>query len=340
MVNWYESKETDLSPIISSRVRLARNLAGYPFSARIAEGEAAAMINEVKNAAPDFPFIELSKESRAEQMSMVENHDISPEILSIGSKRPVGLLKGTTPGTGIMLGEEDHIRIQAITPGADLENAYNIATKIDDYLEISLKYAYHKDFGYLTSCPTNTGTGLRASFMVHIPLLEKSGNLQRIVTGLSKIGMTVRGLYGEGSKPFGSIYQLSNQVTLGKSEEEIINALNQTSEQLQESEHTLLKNAFTNNPTEMEDMIFRALGLLTHARKLTLNEAMENLSIIRVGLLSGILGKLDSPIYSIMMNIEPGNLQKRAGGHLSESDIRIERAKYLREVFVNSTGGI
>ncbi|MCL2565682.1 MAG: ATP--guanido phosphotransferase [Defluviitaleaceae bacterium] len=335
MSNWYESMETDTSPIISSRVRLARNLEDYPFSACITEAQSADMITKVKKAAPDFNFIELAKENTVEQMSMVENHDISPEILSIGTKRPVGLLKCDIPNTVIMLGEEDHIRIQAITPGDDLESAYKNAAEVDDRLESGLKYAYHKDFGYLTSCPTNTGTGLRASFMVHIPMLEKTGNLQRIVTGLSKLGMTFRGIYGEGSKPFGSIYQLSNQVTLGKSEEEIINTLNHTCEQLKENEHILLKNAFINKPIEMEDMIFRALGLLSHARKLTVNEAMESLSAIRVGILSGILSKkeIDRPIYSIMMNIEPGNLQKRAGAHLSENDIRIERAKYLREIF-------
>lgn len=335
MINWYESAETDKSPVISSRIRLARNLENYPFSARLTEAAAADMINEVKKAAPAFNLIEIAAKSRIEQMSMVENHDISPEILSVSAKRPTGLLKGEFPGTGVMLGEEDHIRIQVITPGTDLEGAYSKASEIDDYLEGSLKYAYHKDFGYLTGCPTNTGTGLRASFMVHIPMLEKSNNLQRIVTGLSKLGMTVRGIYGEGSKPSGSIYQLSNQVTMGKSEEEIINTLNHTCEQLKENENILLQRAFTNNSTEMEDMIFRALGLLSHARKLTVNEAMESLSAVRVGILSGILpkDKIALPIYFIMMNIEPGSLQKRAGGHLSENDMRIERAKYLREIF-------
>ena len=335
MSKWYESEDANKSPIISSRIRLARNLSAYPFSAKITDAKAHEMISEVRRAAPGFDFCDPAKEDRATRLSMVEKHDISPEIFSLGAERPIALLRDETAGSGIMLGEEDHIRIQVITAGDDLESAYTKAAQIDDLLEESLTYAYHKDFGYLTSCPTNTGTGLRASYMVHIPMLESSGNLPKIVSGLAKLGMTVRGIYGEHSKPFGSIYQVSNQVTLGKSENEIISALKNTCVQLVENELSLLKRAFTNNPDHMEDKIFRALGALTHARIHSLGEAMENLSAIRVGIISGVLrgDNFKVPVYSIMMNIEPGNMQSRAGGHLSENEMLIARAKYLREIF-------
>jgi len=335
MAKWYESPIANKSPVISSRIRLARNLEGYPFSSRIERTAASKMIAEVRAAATGFDFIDPAKEDRATRLSLVENHDISPEIFSLGAERPIALLKNESAGANIMLGEEDHIRIQAITAGDDLAAAYKKAGEVDDVLESALNYAYHMQFGYLTSCPTNTGTGLRASYMVHIPMLERTGNLPRLVSGLAKLGMTVRGIYGENSKPFGSIYQVSNQVTLGKSEEEIINALKNTCGQLVENELDLLKKAFTSNPIEMEDVIFRALGLLTHARKLPLSEAMENLSAIRVGVISGVLKetKWDATIYSIMMNIEPGNLQKRSGRALSESEMQLERASYLREMF-------
>jgi len=335
MMNWYESDKIDKSPIISSRVRLARNLAAYPFSARITADEAVALIDTVRAAVPDFQLIEPSKEERAIRLSMVENHDISPEALRLAGDWPFALLAGKESGIGIMVGEEDHIRIQAITPGNTLDEAFAAANEIDDYLEDTLNYAYHKEFGYLTSCPTNTGTGLRASFMVHLPMLERTKNLSNIVSNLSKLGMTVRGIYGESSKPLGSIYQVSNQVTLGKSEEEIIAELKNIGSQLVESEHALLQSAFTTNQSDMEDMIYRALGLLTHARKQTINEAMDSLSTIRIGVLSGVLKKdlVDVPIYRIMMNVEPGNLQRMAGEHLSENSMLIERARYLRELF-------
>jgi len=334
---WYEHSDSDKSPIISSRIRLARNLANYPFSAKLTKDSARTMIGDVCKslASSNFSFIEPAKEDIMTRLSMVENHDISPEVLKYGADRPFALLKGRSPGTSVMLGEEDHIRIQAITSGNNLDRAYAEATDIDDNLERALDYAYHKDFGYLTSCPTNTGTGLRASFMAHIPMIEKTGSLTNLINNLSKLGMTVRGIYGEGSKPFGSIYQVSNQVTLGKSEDEIIAELKSVGSQLIESELSLLQSAFTRDPMGMEDIIYRALGLLSHARKLTVNEAMESLSAIRVGILSGVLkpNVVNTPVYSIMMNIEPGNLQKIFGKHLSESDILIQRARYLREIF-------
>jgi len=334
MSNWYEHKDCEKTPIISSRVRLARNLVKYPFSVQQDNENIRAMIEEVHTQlSNDFDFTEPTKDDIITRLGMVESHDISPEVLKLGTERPFALLKNDS--ANIMLGEEDHIRIQAVAAGDNLDKAYEKANELDDKLDNLIDYAYHKDLGYLTSCPTNTGTGLRASFMVHIPMIEKSGGLTNLVRHLSKLGLTVRGIYGEGSKPCGSIYQVSNQVTLGKSEAEIIEELKTVGSRLIESERTLLQSAFTTSQLEIEDVIYRSLGLLSHARRLTLNEAMESLSAIRVGILSGIIkeSSFDMPIYCVMINIQPGNLQKRAGKHLSENDILIERAKYLREVF-------
>jgi len=334
MSNWYEHIDCEKTPIISSRVRLARNLLKYPFSVQQSNESIRAMIEEIH--APlsnDFDFIVPTKDDAITCLRMVESHEISPEILKLSTERPFALLKNDS--ANIMLGEEDHIRIQAVVAGDNLDRAYAAANEIDDKLDKIVNYAYHKDLGYLTSCPTNTGTGLRASFMVHIPMIEKSGALANLVRHLSKLGLTVRGIYGEGTKPCGSIYQVSNQVTLGKSEAEIIEKIKTVGSQLIESERTLLESSFTTSRLEIEDVIHRAIGLLTHARRLTLNEAMESLSAIRVGLLSGVIKEvnLDLPIYCVMINIQPGSLQKMAGKHLSDNDILIERAKYLRKVF-------
>jgi len=334
MSNWYEHKDCEKTPIISSRVRLARNLQKYSFSVQQDNESIRTMIEEI--CAPlsnDFDFTLPTKDDMITRLSMVESHDISPEVLKFGTERPFALLKSNS--ANVMLGEEDHIRIQAVAAGDDLDKAYEKANEIDNKLDQIINYAYHKDLGYHTSCPTNTGTGLRASFMMHIPMIEKSGGLANLVRHLSKLGLTVRGIYGEGSKPCGSIYQVSNQVTLGKNETEIIEEIKTVGSQLIESERVLLQSAFTTSQLEIEDVIHRALGLLSHARRLTLNEAMESLSAIRVGKLSGIIkeSSLDMPIYCVMINIQPGNLQRIAGKHLSENDILIERAKYLREIF-------
>ena len=334
MSNWYEHADCEKTPIISSRVRLARNVAKYPFSVQQSNESLHAMIEEIHAPlSSDFAFTLPTKDDRVTRLSMVESHEISPEVLKLGAERPFALLKSDS--ANIMLGEEDHIRIQAVAAGDNLDRAYTMANEIDDKLDQIITYAYHRDLGYLTSCPTNTGTGLRASFMVHIPMIEKSGGLANLVRHLSKLGLTVRGIYGEGSKPCGSIYQVSNQVTLGKSEAEIIDELKTVGSQLVESERVLLQSAFTTSQLEIEDVIHRALGVLTHARRLTLNEAMESLSAIRVGLLSGMLKgiDLDLPIYCVMINIQLGNLQKIAGKHLSDNDILIERARYLRKIF-------
>jgi len=336
MSMWYEQETLDNSSIISSRVRLARNLAAYPFSVQLGYEKSCAIIDEISVPLSDeYMFIALDKEDKITRLSMLEAHEISPDVLKSGVERPFALLKSHDRPASIMLGEEDHIRIQAIAAGNNLDEAYAQAKEVDERLESLVNYAYHKDFGYLTSCPTNTGTGLRASFMVHIPMIEKTGSLPNLVKNLSKLGLTVRGIYGEGSNPCGSIYQVSNQVTLGKSESEIIEQIKTIGAQLIESEQALLQSAFTKSQTDMEDVIYRAIGLLSHARKLALNETMESLSAIKVGLLSGVLkkGVCSSPVYAIMIAIQPGNIQKKAGSHLSDRDIEIYRARYLRKIF-------
>jgi protein arginine kinase len=333
-LNWYEESESDRSPIISSRVRLARNLKGYNFPVLLDSEKTNKMIETVRTSLSDFSFINPAEEVQVIRQSMVERHEISPDMLKTSLDRSFAVLKGFS-NTSVLLGEEDHIRIQAITSGNNLDKAYEKANEVDDKLDNALEYDYHNEFGYLTSCPTNTGTGLRASFMIHIPMLEKTGNLQGVINSLSKLGMTLRGIYGEGSKPIGSIYQVSNQVTLGKSELEILEEIKAVGSQLVESEQNLLKSAFTKDPLGMEDIIYRALGLLGSARKISIYDAMESLSAIRVGILSGVL-KQDiarSPIYAIMMNTHSGSLQSMMEKNLSENDILIYRAKYLRETF-------
>lgn len=337
---WYENKSLDKEIVISSRIRLARNLKKYPFSVALSKEKAKELIAEVTSAIKNertylsnlFEYIDLNKLSQNEKISMLENHIISPELVKKTS--PCGVLLQNDYSVSILVGEEDHLRIQSIYSGYNIDKAWDIANKIDDLIEESVEYAFDKNYGYLTSCPTNTGTGLRASFMLHLPLLEKTGRIRPISQSLTKFGMTLRGIYGEGSEPLGSIYQVSNQITLGKSEEEIIESLKALTAQIIEQEKTLREEYKKNNPLDFQDTVYRAYGILKNCKKISSKEAMGYLSEVRLGLTSEIL-KIEKPkanIYNIMMNIQSGNLQKNHNGSFNENERDEIRAKYLNEV--------
>lgn len=339
MKKWYEYDEVDNDIVISSRIRLARNLKKYPFLSTISDDDSKRLIEDVKDSIINnsnsigefFKFVNFSDISPAEKSSMVENHTISIDALN--SKKPsAGLIK-TDEAATVLINEEDHIRIQSISKGMNIDSACEFANNLDNLIEERLEYAFDKDLGYLTSCITNTGTGLRASFMIHIPILELSGRLRNISNVISKFGMTLRGIYGEGSEPLGGIYQISNQITLGKSEKEIIEALKKITNQVIEQERELRNEIIKKSAPEFEDRVYRSYGILKHCKKISSKEAMKLLSDIRLGYMMGIL-KEDKPstnIYNIMMNIQPGNLIKIYGKNYNEHERDIIRAKYIND---------
>lgn len=340
IVKWYEDSIIDDSPVISSRVRLARNLKNYPFFIKLQEDEANKMIKEVIDSikksenqiSQEFNFVDLTTKNDIEKLAMLEKHKISLELLRSKSSR--GVLLKNDESLGIMINEEDHIRIQSIASGKNIKQAWEKADIIDNLIEDRVEYAFNEDFGYLTSCPSNTGTGMRASYMVHLPMIESSGRLPRIVTALSSFGMTIRGIYGESSESIGSVYQISNQITLGKSEEEILQNIENITNQIIESETDVLESNIKQRPIYFEDQVYRAYAILSNCRQISIKEAMNLLSTIRVGYISGVL-KEKRPIksiYNIMMNIEYGNLQLHVGRTLNDIEIDIVRAKYIREI--------
>jgi len=331
---WYTNTVVDATPVISSRVRLARNLKKYPFLSVIGEDQSKALIQEAENAlGSQFISIPFEEISDMEKRMFLERHVISPEFLKI--HKPRGLMLQGGEQICVMVNEEDHIRIQTIYAGDSIDAAWDTANKVDDLLEESVQYAFDKDYGYLTSCPTNTGTGLRASFMIHLPMTERTGNIRNLLPAVSKFGMALRGIYGEGTEPLGHIYQVSNQVTMGKSEDEIISSLKTIAGQIIENENRLRENAMAHVKIDMEDKFFRAYGTLTHARKLSAKEAMELLSMVRLGYLTQALTapKPSKTLYEIMMSIQPGGLQAEAGRELSENERDVFRASYLRDIF-------
>jgi len=333
-MKWYKQPDVDNSVIISSRVRLARNLASYPFPSKLPAYDAAAALEDMKAAAlkiPEFTFADLSHVPTSQLNQLAECHVISPAMANKSTAK--GLIYNEDENISIMLNEEDHLRIQAIFPQQNLDAAYEAVGRLDDALSESLEYAFDTEFGFLTSCPTNTGTGMRASYMLHVPLLESTGNLKIYADLITKAGFAIRGTHGEGSESMGGIYQISNQMTLGKGEEETISSLKHLANQLVEKELSVQQHVLKEFLHETEDAIFRAYGALTHCRKISITEAMKHLSDIRLGRILGLI-KCEikgGSVYNLMTNILPNNLQRIMGLAQDLRHLEVLRADYLRD---------
>ncbi|MCD8037032.1 MAG: protein arginine kinase [Clostridiales bacterium] len=341
MSKWYESEKCDNGIIISSRVRLARNLKKYNFHNKLTDADAEKMINDVKNSILDsrtvfgeqFKYIPMNTMNGNEKFAMVEKHVISPELMK--SNKPCGVLVKDDETISIMLNEEDHIRIQAITAGDNIDEAFDLADKIDNLIEESVEYAFSEKYGYLTSCPTNVGTGLRASYMMHLPELEKTGQIKNVVQTISKFGITVRGIYGEGSDAMGSVYQVSNQVTLGQSEADIISNLKKVAAIIVQREKELQEKTYKANKDDVEDRIWRSYGILKNARKLSGKEAMQLISNIMEGRSMGVgeLPKCSVELIQLMIEVQPAGLQVSNQKEMIPEERDKYRAEYIRKMF-------
>lgn len=328
-LNWYEKIGADGDVVISSRVRLARNIKGVPFPERC-NSEQLAEVNKIVSSAAggNFEVIEMDKLDVPDVLSLAEKNIISREFAA--ECKGKNLLISKDEPVSVMISEEDHIRISSIVPGLDLLKAYENADKTDSMLESTLAYAYDEELGYLTACPTNLGTGMRASVMLHLPALYESGAMGRIAASLSKIGLTIRGCYGEGSEASGAMFQLSNQVTLGLDEkgaiDNLINFAKRFVEQEREAREKLKSNV------ETEDKIFRSLGLLKCARKLSTDEFMKLISNVRLGVAVKLIDDIElSQINSLIIKAQPANIVKRAEKELNAVQRDIERAALVRK---------
>lgn len=335
MSRWYLEKTAQDSVAVSSRIRLARNLAGLPFPSRMSIDDRCELNERVKNAilnsnspfAKNLKFINMADIPEIQRYAMVERHIISPEFAANKGNSAIVLSDDET--VSIMIGEEDHLRIQVITSGFDIKKAYDLADSIDTFLCDSLNFAFDDSFGYLTECPTNLGTGLRASVMLHLPALEMNGEISGLIDSISKIGFTVRGMYGEGSKSLASLYQVSNQITLGISEKNALENLKVIASQLIEKEENARKNL---NRIEIEDICWRALGTLQNARILTSEEMINLISRVRLGKSMGIINK-ECEAIKILIEAQPFMLMQ-ANGTMDALDRDIIRANTVRENLV------
>jgi len=332
MSSWYKNSGPSDDIAVSSRIRLARNLKGIPFPSRMTTEQRIELNRKVRDAilnsntpfAKSLKYIDMRDVPEAQKYAMVERHIISPEFAN--KNEPTAIILSGDESISIMIGEEDHVRIQVILAGLQLSEAYDIAERIDSLLHASLQFAFDSKLGFLTECPTNLGTGLRASVMLHLPALENSGEIEALSRSIGKIGFTVRGMYGEGSKSAASLYQVSNQITLGLSENNALDNLKIITTQLIDKELQSRKELKT---LELEDICYRALGTLQSCRILTSNEMMNLLSRVKLGKSMGILDIQASPI-KVLIEAQPFMLMQKYG-ILEPKDRDIYRANMIRE---------
>ncbi len=329
---WYKEERDKI--VISTRIRLARNIKKYPFPDSMTEAQNVSAIKDIEDAlvggnsvlAKTFTTMKISELDDIKRGGLVEKHLISPNL-----KNRASVMVSDDENMSIMLMEEDHIRLQVIKGGFCLKDAWDLANKVDDLLEEQLEYAFHKDFGYLTACPTNVGTGLRASVMMHLPALTMTNNMDRIISSASNLGIAVRGLYGEGSKAHGSLYQISNQVTMGLSEEELILKLENIVGQIKNHEEKMREKLIADSKDELEDRLWRSYGALKFARKMTSTEAKSLISDVILGTDLGIIKDDNKNMVELMIKTEPANLSEGESEALDPQKRDRKRAEILRE---------
>ncbi|MCI5605416.1 MAG: protein arginine kinase [Clostridia bacterium] len=326
---WYENNNNDI--VVSTRIRLARNLEGVPFPNALRDTQQTtekirdAILKSNSTLGKDFEFINLDKLSDDQKHSLSEEHLISPQMLE-GKGKSVLINKDKT--MSIMLMEEDHIRLQIIKSGFAVDEAYETANRVDDVIEESVTYAFDEEFGYLTACPTNAGTGLRASVMLHLPALTMTDNIGRVITSATNIGIAVRGLYGEGTKAYGNLYQFSNQTTMGLSEQEILERLKKIVNQIIDMEKKARKNLLEQNNDSFTDKLFRSYGILKYAHSISSAEAKSLLSDVLLGQNLGILPKpgVLTPL-ECMVKTAPSFI----GANLTTGERDKKRAEFIRK---------
>lgn len=337
--HWMEASGPESDVVVSSRVRVARNLVNLPFPHMISESQARQVIhavgvaieNSILPAQPGkLELTEMVELSPVERQILVEKHLISPDLLEDFQKKAVVLRDDEV--ISIMVNEEDHLRLQCLLPGLQVKEAWDLINKLDDGLEKTLEYAYDENLGYLTACPTNAGTGLRASVMLHLPGLALVNRIRDVLGSVSKLGLAVRGLYGEGTEASGNLFQVSNQVTLGQTEEDIVNALITVTGQIIAGERAARQALFKERKEHIEDRVGRAYGLLRHAGIMTSEEAVKLLSDLRLGVSMDIIKTIPANLITeLMVAIRPAFLVKRAGKELMPLARDVIRAGLIRE---------
>lgn len=329
--------------MISSRIRLARNLSEFPFVRRASDEEKsqiAQMVQSKIEAGESWDgvlYLNLDLLDDVDRQFLVERQLMSREMADSDGDRSV--VVDVDERYSVMVNEEDHLRIQVMCSGLDLNSAWERIDKLDDDLEQKLNFAYHEKMGYLTACPTNVGTGLRVSVMLHLPALVITREIEKVFRSLQKINVAVRGLYGEGSQFMGDFYQVSNQITLGRTEEELVDTVNEVVPRIIEYERRAREFLVNESEQDLHDDVSRAYGILCTAKKISSEETLHYLSKVRMGVNLGLIRSIEiETINKLFVHTQPAHLQKLRGQNLSVADRNIERAAYLQNHLVPKGG--
>ena len=334
---WLKGSGPDSDIVISSRVRLARNLARFPFLTRASDAERAEIHEAVRRALDKIGlgdnghlYIELETTNEMTNRFLLERHLISRELANGSGDR--GVLFNRSEMLAVMVNEEDHLRIQAIRAGFQLHDAFHDLQWLDDQLDRELEFAFSNEFGYLTACPTNVGTGMRASVMFHLPALVFTKQIDKVFSSVTKINLAVRGFYGEGTQASGDFYQISNQITLGKSEEEILDLLDRVVPKIVAYERAVREHLLEKDRLRLEDKICRAFGVLRSARSITSEETMDLLSAVRLGVNLGLLHDVGMPtVNELFILTQPAHLQRLEKRDLTPEERDAARADFIRK---------
>lgn len=333
-MKWYEKAGNNGDVVLSTRIRLARNLVDYPFEPNLDEPSAKEIIGKVKavfDGNADYSFVDFKTIDAGEALSYCEKHLVSREFAL--KKTPHALISKEDDGIYIMICEEDHLRIQVILPGLDLSEAYRLICQVDDELDGKLNIAYSDSLGYLTHCPTNLGTAMRASVMMHLPAMTMNREMAALRNQLEKIGLTIRGMSGEGSEAEGYLYQISNQITLGKTEEEILSDLSAVIEHIIERERTLRSSLSGDVLLNLQDKASRAYGTMKYAMLMSSGEFIKLYSYVRLGVAMGIVDEVDySTLDKMLILTMPATLVCAGESELATSSEKrdVARAKMIR----------
>ncbi len=335
-MNWYLQNGKDSDVVISSCVMLVRNIQKYPFEPKCTGADFEKIVNDIKEITPSLgyglKFIDLKNLDDVTKLSLVEKNIVSPDFIT-NNKSHGAILINDEENICIMINDEDHIKLQVFCSGLDLENLKNLIVEIDEKLGELVTYSYSKQFGFLTVSPTNVGTGMKASVMVHLPALTYTGNISKVLHIVNNFGMNVRGMYGDAVQSQGDIYQISNNQTLGLTEDEIIKNITTIVDKVIEQER-LARKYLTKNALELEDKVYRSFGILSNAKRLTADECKRLLSDVKLGTDLGIITELDdSKVKKLSLYTKAGNLQKYVGKKLENGyDRDIKRAEVVKQI--------
>jgi len=340
---WLRGSGPESDIVISTRIRLARNLAEYPFIRRCTEPDLEGIEKQLHDrisTSSDLSkafYIDVSKLAAVDRQFLVERQLISREHAESDGARSVAIDEAES--FSLMINEEDHLRIQVMKSGLALMQAWEQISHIDDLIEASVTYAFHDELGYLTACPTNVGTGMRVSVMLHLPALVLTRQIDKVFRSLQKISLAVRGLYGEGSQAMGDFYQISNQITLGRSEEDLLKQVGEVVPVIIDYERRARDFLVKEGQRDLHDRVSRAYGILCTAQTISSEETLHLLSSVRMGVNLGLISDLEIPVINkLFIHTQPAHLQKLRGMELDTVDRNIERALYLRRHLKRSEG--